>query len=284
MSENIRNREGALVEEALDAIDEAAQEKPDIICLPEDYDLLARPPEKEKEYKGEDIPGGPITTRMQEKAAKYDCYIVSTLLEATASGRPYNTATLIGRDGSIIGKYRKIHLAPDESAHIQPGSEPLVLECDFGRVAMMICMDLHYPELARIYALQGADIVFWPTMAGDWLPFVYQQTLRVRAIDNRCYCVCSDYCYITAACGIQTGEACIVDPLGSVRASTGRRPGVATAVVDLDEVGDQYSECQSPSLREQHLGSRRPDIYGAICYKDEKRLWELKNPRLVGGP
>src|SRR3990172_1474926 len=188
LTEEIRKKEGSLIESALKAVDEAGRDKPDIVCLPEDYDVLSYPEEKKKDYTGEKIPGGPITAKMQEKARKYHCYIVNTIWEKSGKGKPHNTATIIGRNGDIVGKYRKVHLAVDELDSVRSGSDLPVFKCDFGRVAVMICMDIHYPEVARVYALKGADIIFWPTMAADYPPHMFQPMLNVRAIDNQVYC------------------------------------------------------------------------------------------------
>src|SRR5690606_15357789 len=103
------------------------------------------------------IPGGAIFSRFAERAAQNGIYVVYSQRE-TDGHTVYNTGVVIDRAGRLVGKYRKTHLAPGEADEVTPGDEYPVFECDFGRIAIGLCMDLHYPEIWRIYALDGADV------------------------------------------------------------------------------------------------------------------------------
>jgi predicted amidohydrolase len=100
----------------------------------------------------------------------------------------YNTAVLIGRDGQIIGKYRKLHLPLSEvEMGLLPGNEYGVFDVDFGKIGIMTCYDQVFPETARTLSLQGAEIIFVPTMGDE--PLI----TRARARDNGVYVVVSGY-------------------------------------------------------------------------------------------
>jgi predicted amidohydrolase len=136
-------------------------------------------------------------------------------------------------------------------------------------------MDIHYPEVARIYALQGAEILFWPTVAYGPTEEFLQIVLRARAIDNQLYCVSSNYVNSPYLPGKLMGRANIVGLDGCYRADTGNRPGIATALLDLDEGYQMWytGEVKEkfPTLRETLLKTRRPDTYGILCKSMDQR-------------
>ena len=98
----------------------------------------------------------------------------------------------MSRDGTRIGVYRKVHCTPPALAGGQlPGDEFPVFEMDFGRVGMMICYDAYFPEQARILALKGAEIIFYPTMSDARGEAIWELVARARAVDNAVFVVAS---------------------------------------------------------------------------------------------
>jgi predicted amidohydrolase len=196
-----------------------------------------------------------------------------------------NAATLIGRQGEVLGHYFKTHLAPGE-ANIKPGEDYPIFDTDFGRIGIMICMDIHYPEVARIYALRGAEILFWATMSWGPTDRFLSVLLAARAMDNQIYCVHSNFAGLPHLPGKLRGRACIIGPDGEARADTGHRPGVATAMVNLDE-GYEYwvtgdLKRKLPTLKEAMLGLRRPDTYRDLVREDIPwDRWQVSNPTLI---
>ena len=130
-------------------------------------------------------------------------------------------------------------------------------------------MDLHYPEVARIYALQGAEILFWPTMAYGPTEEFLDICLRSRAIDNQIYCVSANYVNLPYLPGKSMGRAAIIGLDGRFRADTGNRPGVVSALLDLEEGYEMWYtgevKRRFPTLRHTLLRTRRPETYGLIC-------------------
>jgi predicted amidohydrolase len=273
------------VSRAQEAVRQALADKPDFILLPEFFATLGTDPETYSASVAQAADRwDEIMAPFQAMAREGNCYIIP-VGPRWEGQKIYNAATLIGRKGEIIGHYFKTHLAPGESG-IQAGSEYPVFETDFGRIAMMICMDIHYPEIARIYALRGAEIMFWATMSWGPTDRFLTVLLAARAMDNQFYCVHSNFSGLPHLPGKPRGRACIVGPDGEIRADTGHRPGIATATVDLDE-GYEYwvtgaLKRQLPTLKEPMLGLRRPDTYGDLVRTDIPwEQWQVKNPLLV---
>lgn len=118
----------------------------------------------------EPIPG-PSTQMFGELAGKYGVVIVTSLFERRAPGLYHNTAVVIERDGTIAGKYRKMHI-PDDPAYYEKfyftpgdiGFQPI--DTSVGRLGVMVCWDQWYPEAARLMALRGAELLIYPTAIG----------------------------------------------------------------------------------------------------------------------
>jgi len=268
------------VRRALAAIDEAGRFGADIICLPEMYATLGCTDYQDALHQAVDMQGS-ISEQISAKAASLKCYIISNTVEQDGDAL-YNTATLFDRSGAIVGSYRKTHLAPGEETTFAQGDAFPVFELDFGKVGLMICMDIHFPEIARIYALQGVDILFWPTMSygptGEFLEVLF----RSRAMDNQIYCVTANFCQQPYLAGKAMGRAYIVGPDGKIRADTGHRAGIAVAAVDLDEGYEHWvMRADMLTLKDAMLGGRRPALYGALVQPDSPAPpWRIANPKL----
>jgi N-carbamoylputrescine amidase len=118
----------------------------------------------------EPIPG-PSTEIYGELAKRYGVVIVCSLFERRAAGLYHNTAVVIERDGTIAGKYRKMHIPDDpgyyEKFYFTPGDLGFhPIDTSLGRLGVMVCWDQWYPEAARLMALQGAEILIYPTAIG----------------------------------------------------------------------------------------------------------------------
>ncbi len=118
----------------------------------------------------EPIPG-PSTELYGELARRYGVVIVASLFERRAAGLYHNTAVVIERDGTIAGRYRKMHIPDDpgyyEKFYFTPGDLGFhPIETSVGRLGVLVCWDQWYPEAARLMALQGADLLIYPTAIG----------------------------------------------------------------------------------------------------------------------
>ena len=157
---------------ACSKIREAAAEGARIICLQELFitRYFCQTENYESFKYAESIPG-PSTLVMQELARELEIVLVASLFEARASGLYHNTAVVIDADGSYLGKYRKMHIPDDpgfyEKFYFTPGDLGYrVFTTRYATIGVLICWDQWYPEAARLTALKGAEILFYPTAIG----------------------------------------------------------------------------------------------------------------------
>jgi len=163
---------------------EAADQGADLVVLPEfltckgvtsDYAAVAEP-----------VPG-PTTEFFGKLAKQHDCYLTGSIPERDRH-LVYNTAFLVGPDGALVGKYRKVTLPREESQRgISPGHEYPVFETRFGRVGLMICYDVFFPEVARELTAAGAEIIALPIWGGN------PRLAAARCAENGVYLVTSTY-------------------------------------------------------------------------------------------
>lgn len=224
------------VERAVGYVKRAHEGGADILCLPEMVTTANVP--KELEYHSEEYPGE-FTRTFRRAARSYGINLIAPYL--VRSGKHmYNQATVIDRKGRIVGLYRKIQPTAEERRTITPGDDLPVFTLDFGRISVMICMDIYFPEIPRIYALKGAEVLFWPTVSHGPTQEILLTQLTARAVDNSLVVVESNLAnhppYAPYSGRFRPATARILDHNGDILAQTGRREGVACATVDLDEV------------------------------------------------
>jgi len=151
----------------------------------------------------EPIPG-PTTDAFQKLAREKQVVVVASLFEKRAAGVYHNTAVVIDADGSLLGRYRKMHIPDDphyyEKFYFTPGDLGFrAWQTRYGKIGVLVCWDQWYPEAARLTAMQGAEILFYPTAIG-WLPgekavhggrqhAAWETIQRSHAIANGCYVV-----------------------------------------------------------------------------------------------
>ena len=193
----------ANLESAIAHIREAAKRGANIVCLPELFraQYFCQREDIKLFDLAEPIPG-PSTARLAEVARETRVVIVASLFERRAPGLYHNTAVTLGQDGNIISVYRKMHIPDDplyyEKFYFTPGDLGFkAVDTAFGRVGTLVCWDQWYPEGARLTALQGAEVLFYPTAIG-WHPAekeefgaaqydAWQTIQRAHAIANGVY-------------------------------------------------------------------------------------------------
>src|SRR5664280_608268 len=187
----------------LAAVEAAAQRGARIICTQELFrSQYFCQTEDHRFFKlAERIPG-PSTDAFRKLARKHRVVIIASVFEKRASGLYHNTAAIIDADGSILGLYRKMHIPDDplyyEKYYFTPGDLGFrAWQTRYGKIGVLICWDQWYPEAARLTALQGAEILFYPTAIG-WHPdekakygklqhSAWETIQRSHAIANGCY-------------------------------------------------------------------------------------------------
>jgi len=165
----------ANLQKAIDRVADAAGRGAQVICLPELFQTqyFCQREDASLFDLAEPIPG-PTSAKLGEIAKKHNIVLVASLFEKRAPGVYHNTAAVFDSDGALRGLYRKIHIPDDplyyEKYYFTPGDLGFrAHNTSFGRVGTLVCWDQWYPEGARLTALQGASILFYPTAIG-WHP------------------------------------------------------------------------------------------------------------------
>jgi len=160
------------LDKALARIDQAARQGAQIVCLPELFRsrYFCQSEDTAQFLLAESVPG-PTTTALSRVAAEREMVIVVPVFEKRAQGLFHNAAVVIDADGTVVGKYRKMHIPDDplyyEKFYFTPGDLGFqAIQTRYARVGVLICWDQWFPEGARLTALAGAQILFYPTAIG----------------------------------------------------------------------------------------------------------------------
>lgn len=262
-------------------VEKAAQQGAKIICTQEMYrsEYFCQTEDHDNFLLAETIPG-PSTDAFSAIAKQYQVVIVASLFEKRASGLYHNTAVVIDADGSLLGLYRKMHIPDDpafyEKFYFTPGDLGFkTFQTRYAKIGVLICWDQWYPEAARLTALSGAEILFYPTAIG-WHPAEkeeygvaqhssWETIQRSHAIANGVYVAVPNRVGHELGpandpqAGIQFwGQSFICNPSGTIlsKASSDQEE-ILFAECDLDRV--EFQRTHWPFLRD-----RRIDAYGDI--------------------
>lgn len=267
------------LKKAVDWIEKAADKGAQVICLPELFRSQYFCQSENINYfdLAETIPG-PSTQTIGKVAKKKKVVVVVPVFEKRATGLYHNSLAVINTKGEIVGVYRKMHI-PDDPAYYEkfyftPGDLGFKsFETEYGNIGTLICWDQWYPEGARLTALQGASILFYPTAIG-WHPhekkehgkaqFESWQTIQSsHAIANGVYVAAVNRIGLEKenknSAGIEFwGRSFICDPQGIIIAEASHdKEEILIAEIDLNRI--EYIRRNWPFLRD-----RRIDAYGDI--------------------
>jgi predicted amidohydrolase len=247
---------------ALERLEEAAAAGAQLLVLPECAipGYMFDSAEEALPY-AEEIPG-PTTEAFERECARLGVHAITGLLERDGDTL-YNAAILVGPDG-LIGSYRKTHLPfLGVDRFVTPGDGFKVFDTALGRIGLIICYDLRFPEVTRTLALQGADMVALPTNFPMAAKLQCDVIAPARAAENRIYLL------VANRVGKERwGEFCgwsqIVDPYGMRLAEAGEtEEALLVADVEIEKARDK--DYVVPGEYELYLfGHRRPELYGAL--------------------
>ncbi len=259
----------AMIEKHIPLIEEAGKQGVNVLCLQEIFHGPYFCCEQDTKWYGtaEEVPG-PITARMAEYARKYKMVMIVPVYEMAMEGVYYNTAAVIDADGSYLGKFRKVHIPHTwpgfwEKFYFKPGNLGFpVFETAYARIGVFICYDRHFPECARVLALNGAEILFNPsaTTAGK-SQYLWELEQPAQAVANGVFIGANNRVGLEKPWefGRFYGSSYFVDPRGEMLAK-GSEDADEVVVADLDlelirEVRDGW----------QFFRDRRPEMYDEIC-------------------
>ena len=270
----------ANLKKTLAAVERAAKSGANIICTQELFrsQYFCQSEDHEHFKLAEKIPG-PTTDAFQRIAKKYKSVIIASLFEKRASGLYHNTAAVIDADGSFLGVYRKMHIPDDplfyEKFYFTPGDLGFkAWQTKFGKLGVLICWDQWYPEAARLTAMQGAEILFYPTAIG-WHPSekkeygarqhgAWETIQRAHAVANGCFVAAINRVGHEKLAGVGGdglefwGQSFVAGTSGEILAKAGVK-NEETLLVPIDLAKVDTTRTHWPFLRD-----RRIDAYGGL--------------------
>jgi N-carbamoylputrescine amidase len=268
---------------AVERIREAAGRGAKIVCLPELFEAqyFCQREDLRLFDLAEPIPG-PATARLGEVAREARVAIVASLFERRAPGLYHNTTVTLNSDGAIAGVYRKMHIPDDplyyEKYYFTPGDLGFqAVDTAFGRIGTLVCWDQWYPEAARLTALKGAEVIFYPTAIG-WHPAekdefgaaqydAWQTVQRAHAIANGVYVAAVNRVGVeqgdvlgnrSEGAGIEFwGGSFLADPFGRVIAQASR-DGEEISIGEIDIGLIEETRRNWPFLRDRRIDAYKP--------------------------
>jgi omega-amidase len=212
-------------------------QKPDIIILPETWTTgFSRSVFSEISSLAE-TEGGPSVGLLKHIAEATSSYVIGGSILEMESGRFYNTSFVISPDSRIIGKYRKIQLFTPFEEHktLSHGEDLPVFQLPFAKIGIMTCYDLRFPEICRIYALKGAQIVFVPSNFPKPRLDPWVTLSKARALENQLFIVAVNRVGATREADY-FGHSLVVGPRGDVLTEAGEDEVILSAEIDLGEI------------------------------------------------
>ena len=265
------------VKKVMNHIKTAASEGAQIICLQELFNTnyFCSSVKQENFKLAESIPG-PTTDKLGKLAAELSVVLLVPMFEKQSAGLYYNSMAVIDSDGSLLGKYRKMHIPEDPGFHekyyFTPGDLGYkVFDTAYCKIGALICWDQWFPEAARLTALNGAELIVYPTAIGtlheerdaekEQFSDAWQTIQRSHAIANGCF-VASVNRVGREAVATFWGGSFVAGPFGEILAEGGEDEGIVSAKIDLDALEPQRQTW--PFFRD-----RRIDSYQGITKRSD---------------
>uniref|UniRef100_A0A2K6T0M9 Omega-amidase NIT2 n=1 Tax=Saimiri boliviensis boliviensis TaxID=39432 RepID=A0A2K6T0M9_SAIBB len=255
------------VTRACSLIREAAAQGAKIVSLPEcfnsPYGVKYFPEYAEK------IPGE-STQKLSEVAKECSIYLIGGSIPEEDAGKLYNTCTVFGPDGTLLAKYRKIHLFDidvpgkitfQESKTLSPGDSFSTFDTPYCRVGLGICYDMRFAELAQIYTQRGCQLLVYPGAFNLTTgPAHWELLQRGRAVDNQVYVATASPARDDEASYVAWGHSTVVNPWGEVLAKAGTEETIVYSDIDLKKLAEIRQ--QIPIFRQ-----KRSDLYAVEMKK-----------------
>jgi len=239
-------------------------EKAEMVVLPE---IFNSPYSTEVMRKMAEEDGGVTTSMLSSLAKELEIYLIGGSIAERDDNFVYNTSYSYNPKGDCIGKHRKIHLFDVdieggvrfiESKVVKAGNKVTVFDTELGRVGVAICFDMRFPELMRLMALQGAEIIIVPAAFNTTTgPAHWHETIKMRAVDNQVFFVAASPARNEESTYHAYGYSTICDPWGTVLNSANEQEAIITAEIKPEKI--QSIRQQLPLLK-----LRRQDLYEVV--------------------
>ena len=239
---NAGDSKDSSLKKAISIIEDGASKEVDLMVFPELYMAYLQPDDPIEKYMSVAEPlDGPFVSAISEEARSREMHVAVGVYEKPESGgRVHNTIVLVGPDGSLLSANRKLHCFDAfgfrESDRFKPADKPgEVAETPLGRIGTMVCYDLRFPEVARMQAVEGAEIILVPAawVKGSMKEDHWITLTKARGLENTVF---------LAACSqpgrLFTGRSVVVDPFGVVICDGGEGEGLIVTEVDLKRIGE----------------------------------------------
>lgn len=263
---------GHTVRKVISLIRTAASEGAQVICLQELFNTnyFCSSVDQGNFKLAETIPG-PTTDKLSKLSAELSVVLLVPIFEKAAAGLYFNSMAVIDADGSLLGKYRKMHIPEDPGFHekyyFTPGDLGYrVFETAYCKIGTLICWDQWFPEAARLTALKGADLIVYPTAIGtlheerdaekEQFTNAWKTIQRSHAIANGCY-VASINRVGSEEASRFWGGSFVAGPFGEIITEAGEEEAIVSAEINLSAIEPQRQTW--PFFRD-----RRVDSYQGI--------------------
>jgi len=249
------------LERAGELVQMAARKGAQVVVLPEmfacPYDLRSFLSEAES------LPDGTTVRALSAFSRQNGIWLVGGSFPETSAERIYNTSPVFSPQGKLVAFHRKVHLFDvafrelrvRESAVFTAGEHCTLVDTPWGKIGVMVCYDIRFPEFSRLYAVRGARLVFVPAAFNEVTgPLHWEMLFRCRALDNQVFMIASSPAPCPGANYQAWGQSMIADPMGKVLGMLDREEGIL--VRELDVTGTEHARAVLPLLLH-----RRKDIY-----------------------
>ena len=253
------------IKKALEMIKIAAENKSNMVILPEMFNC-PYDNSKFREY-AEERKNSKTLKAIKESAKELNLYIVAGSIPELEDDNLYNSSFIFDRDGEIIASHRKMHLFDidiagkisfKESETLSAGNQITVVDTELCKIGVAICYDIRFPELLRLMALRGAELIVIPGAFNMTTgPAHWETLIRARAIDNQLYVAAASPARNEELSYVAYGNSMVADPWGEIVARAGEKEEIVYANIKLSRVNDVREELPV-------LNGRRNDIYGLI--------------------
>lgn len=253
------------IKKALDMIETSAENKVDLIILPEMFNC---PYENNKfrEY-AEEKNSSKTLNAISKAAKKFNLYIIAGSIPELDNDKLYNSSFIFDGNGEIVGFHRKMHLFDidipgkitfKESEALSAGNQITVIDTELCKIGVAICYDMRFPELLRLMALKGAELIVIPGAFNMTTgPAHWETLIRVRAVDNQLYMAAASPAKNEDLLYVAYGNSMIADPWGEILVRADENEEIIYADIDLSRVEELREEL--PLLK-----NRREDIYSIV--------------------